>query len=149
MSDHFSGPAVIDDPSVDVTDFFAFPSPERPGNLVLVMDVLPLASPKSGFRDVVTHRFRLQPFKRPAGATPTAAEHTIDVTFSDVPEGRPVQKGSLVTSSGRRASFVVGTPTKHAGVCDLRGGSSAIRSSWTSRPRCARICRASCLSTRP
>ena len=29
MSDHFSGPAVMGDPSVDITDFYAFPSPER------------------------------------------------------------------------------------------------------------------------
>jgi hypothetical protein len=27
MSDHFSGPAVMGDPSVDITDFYAFPSP--------------------------------------------------------------------------------------------------------------------------
>jgi Domain of unknown function (DUF4331) len=30
MSDHFSGPAVIGNPAVDITDFYAFPSPERP-----------------------------------------------------------------------------------------------------------------------
>ena len=41
MSDHFSGPAVMGDPAVDITDFYAFPSPERPGNLVLIMDVFP------------------------------------------------------------------------------------------------------------
>ena len=35
MSDHFSGPAVMGDPAVDITDFYAFPSPERPGHLVL------------------------------------------------------------------------------------------------------------------
>ena len=44
MSDHFSGPAVMGDPAVDITDFYAFPSPERPGNLVLIMDVFPLAT---------------------------------------------------------------------------------------------------------
>ena len=27
MSDHFSGPAVMGDPSVDITDFYAFPVP--------------------------------------------------------------------------------------------------------------------------
>ena len=30
MSDHFSGPAVMGDPSVDITDFYAFPSPRTP-----------------------------------------------------------------------------------------------------------------------
>ena len=52
MSDHFSGPAVMGDPSVDITDFYAFPSPERPGNLVLIMDVFPMATPQSFFSDV-------------------------------------------------------------------------------------------------
>ena len=47
MSDHFSGPAVMGDPAVDITDFYAFPSPERPGNLVLIMDVFPMATPQS------------------------------------------------------------------------------------------------------
>ena len=117
MSDHFSGPAVMGDPSVDITDFFAFPSPERPGNLVLIMDVFPLATSQSFFSDVVTHRFRLRPLSRSGGSiTPGAAEHTIDVTFSDVPEGSSVQKGNVVTSDGRRASFVVGTPLEHDGM---------------------------------
>jgi hypothetical protein len=40
---HFSGPAVIGDPAVDITDFYAFPSPDRPENLVLIMNVFPLA----------------------------------------------------------------------------------------------------------
>ena len=117
MSDHFSGPAVMGDPSVDITDFFAFPSPERPGNLVLIMDVFPLATAQSFFSDVVTHRFRLRPLSRSGGSiTHGAAEYTIDVTFSDVPEGSAVQKGYVVTSDGRRATFVVGTPLEHDGM---------------------------------
>ena len=44
MSDHFSGPAVMGDPAVDITDFYAFPSPERSGNLVLIMNVFPMAT---------------------------------------------------------------------------------------------------------
>ena len=64
MSDHFSGPMVMGDPSVDITDFYAFPSPERPGNVVLIMDVFPMATAQSCFSDVVTHRFRLRPLTR-------------------------------------------------------------------------------------
>ena len=52
MSDHFSGPAVMGDPAVDITDFYAFPSPERPGNLVLIMNVFPMATSQSFFSDV-------------------------------------------------------------------------------------------------
>ena len=77
MSDHFSGPAVMGDPSVDITDFYAFPSPERPGNLVLIMDVFPLATSQSFFSDVVTYRFRLRPLMRSGGSlVHGTAEHT-------------------------------------------------------------------------
>jgi Domain of unknown function (DUF4331) len=117
MSDHFSGPAVIDDPSVDITDFYAFSSPERPGNLVLIMDVFPLATPQSFFSDVLTHRFRLRPLTPSDGKIAHGkAEHTIDVTFHDVPEGTSVQKGTIITSDGRKAGFEVGTPLEQDGM---------------------------------
>jgi len=111
MSDHFSGPAVMGDPAVDITDLYAFPSPERPENLVLIMDVFPLATPQSFFSDTLTHRFRLRPLTRSRGQfAHGTAEQTIDVNFSDVPDGTSVQKGNVVTSDGRNASFIVGEP---------------------------------------
>lgn len=117
MSDHFSGPAVMGDPSVDITDFYAFVSPERAGNLVLIMDVFPMATSHSFFSDVVTHRFRLRPLMRSNGRiTHDAAEYSIDIRFSDVPEGTSVQKGNLVTSDGREASFVVGEAFEEDGM---------------------------------
>ena len=117
MSDHFSGPAVMGDPTVDITDFFAFPSPERAGNLVLIMDVFPLATAQSFFSDVVTHRFRLRPLTRSGNAvTSGTAEYTIDVTFSDVPDGTSVQNAHIVISDGCEASFVVGTPFDKDGL---------------------------------
>jgi Domain of unknown function (DUF4331) len=117
MSDHFSGPAVMGDPSVDITDFYAFPSPERRGNLVLIMDVFPMATSQSFFSDVLTHRFRLRPLTRSGGSVaPGTAEYTIDITFSAVPEGTSVQKGKIVTSDGRWASFVVGKPLEQDGM---------------------------------
>ena len=117
MSDHFSGPAVMGDPAVDITDFYAFPSPERPENLVLIMNVFPMATPQAFFSDVVTYRFRLRPLTRSGGdITHGTAEHTIDVTFNDVPDGTSVQKGHIVASDGREASFVVGEPLEHDGM---------------------------------
>src|ERR1700752_791795 len=111
MSDHFSGPAVMGDPAVDITDFYAFPSPQRPGNLVLIMDAFPLATSQSFFSDVVPYRFRLPPLTASGSSvTPGAAEYAIDITFSDVPEGASVQKGNVVTSDGGEARFVVGEP---------------------------------------
>jgi hypothetical protein len=117
MSDHFSGPAVMGDPSVDITDFYAFASPERAGNLVLIMNLFPLATPQSFFSDIVTHRFRLRPLMRSNGSiTHGAVEYSIDVRFGDVPEGISVQKGNIVTSDGREASFVVGEALEKDGM---------------------------------
>ena len=117
MSDHFSGPAVMGDPSVDITDFYAFPSPERPGNLVLIMNVFPMATSQSCFSNVLTHRFRLRPLTRSSGGVAYGtAEHTIDVTFSDVSEGSTGQKAHIVTSDGREASFVSGKPFEDDGM---------------------------------
>ena len=109
MSDHFSGPAVMGDPAVDITDFYAFPSPEHPGNLVLIMDVFPMATSRSYFSDVVTYRFRLRPVAPSSGTfTYGAAEYTIDVTFSNIPEPNSFQTGRAVTSDGYKISFVLG-----------------------------------------
>jgi hypothetical protein len=109
MSDHFSGPAVIGDPAVDITDFYAFPSPERPENLVLIMNVFPMATAQSFFSDVVTYRFRVRPLTRSDNSlVHGTAEHTIDVTFSDVTEASSIQEAHIVTSDGYEASFVVG-----------------------------------------
>ncbi|HTN48030.1 MAG TPA: DUF4331 family protein [Burkholderiaceae bacterium] len=113
MSDHFSGPAVIGDPSVDITDFYAFPSPERPWNLVLIMNVFPLATRQSFFSDVVTYRFRLRPLTLAGTSVAHGTdEHSIDVTFDDASP----QQGSILTPDGLRASFVVGTPLEMDGV---------------------------------
>jgi hypothetical protein len=117
MSDHFSGPAVIGDPAVDITDFYAFPSPERPGNLVLIMDVFPMATPQAFFSDVLTHRFRMRPLTV-SGRTMAfgTAEHSIDVTFSDAPEGGSSQRANIVTSDGHSATFEVGKPFERQGM---------------------------------
>ena len=45
MADHFSGPRALADPASDITDVFAFPSPERPGHLVLVHGRVPVQPP--------------------------------------------------------------------------------------------------------
>jgi len=61
MSDHFSGPRALAGPQCDISDFYAFPSPEQPGNLILVMDVLPFATASSSFSDAIICRLRVRP----------------------------------------------------------------------------------------
>jgi len=53
MSDHFSGPRALAGPVGDICDLFAFPSPERPGRLVLAMTVLPRATAGSTFQAAI------------------------------------------------------------------------------------------------
>ncbi len=56
-----SGPRALADPVVDITDVYAFPSPQQPGLLVLVLNVFPSAEPAALFSDAVDYRFRLRP----------------------------------------------------------------------------------------
>ena len=61
MSDHISGPRALAEPIADITDVYAFPSPERLGHLVLVQNTLPFAQPSAPFSDGLVYRFRLRP----------------------------------------------------------------------------------------
>src|SRR4051795_12044878 len=61
MSDHISGPRALSDPIADITDVYAFPSPERPDRLVLVMNTLPFAKPSAALSEGLIYRFRLRP----------------------------------------------------------------------------------------
>ena len=61
MSDHISGPRALANPIADITDVYAFPSPERPGRLVLVMNTLPFAGPSAALSDGLVYRFRVRP----------------------------------------------------------------------------------------
>lgn len=116
MSDHNSGPRALADPVVDITDMYVFPSPERPGTLVLVLDVFPSAGPTALFSDAVDYRFRVRPASiasRGAGA-PFAVgeqEYTLSCRFA-VPAdpssgGEMLQEGTCTASTGQSASFRV------------------------------------------
>jgi Domain of unknown function (DUF4331) len=70
VSDHISGPRALAEPVADITDAYAFPSPERPGHLVLVMNTLPFAPPSARFSDGLIYRFRLRPVAADTGDGP-------------------------------------------------------------------------------
>ena len=116
MSDHFSGPRAIADPAADIADLYVFPSPERPGHLVLVLTVFPAAAPGALFSDAVAYRFRLRPVTvTPAGARPLfevgQTESAFSCTFAapvkpDSSEAW-VQTGTCTTPAGEVISFQV------------------------------------------
>lgn len=116
MSDHGSGPRAFADPIVDITDMYVFPSPERPGSLVLVLNVNPFAEPATLFSDVVDYRFRVRPLeiaKRGAGATFAVSEkeYTFICRFTAPIErkrgGQLVQEGTCTASTGQAVAFTV------------------------------------------
>src|SRR3954453_3431560 len=108
MSDHISGPRALADPIADITDVYAFPSPERPGTLVLVMNTLPFAPADARFSDGLIYRFRLRPLSLASGGPAPfdvgAEEFRFDCVFSDPEDenGDPAgeQTGTCTTPAG-------------------------------------------------
>ncbi|MDX6239916.1 MAG: hypothetical protein QOG10_4731, partial [Kribbellaceae bacterium] len=126
MADHFSGPRALSDPASDITDVFVFPSPERPGHLVLVLDVFPAAAPIALFSDALSYRFRLRPVTATTANGPAfvagADEYTFDFGF-DAPvqgdgAGSLVQAGTCTAPDGVEIPFPVGEekPTEMHGL---------------------------------
>jgi hypothetical protein len=124
MSDHISGPRALADPIADITDVFAFPSPERADRLVLVVNTLPMAKPSDLFSDGLLYRFRLRPLSWPTPDghgwrfVPTDEEYVLDCVFSTPYPAADVsvQEGTCTTPTGESVSFRVN---------DLQGGCGA------------------------
>ena len=120
MSDHISGPRALAEPIADITDVYAFPSPERPGCLVLVVNTLPFAPADGRLSEGLIYRFRLRPlvprepdeYRAPFGVG--NGEFVFDCVFSE-PSGAG-QEGRCSTPAGDVVAFEVG---------DERGGEGA------------------------
>jgi len=119
MSDHISGPRALSDPIADITDVYAFPSPERPDRLVLVMNTLPFAKPSSALSEGLIYRFRLRPLT-PRGPgngapfTPGEDEFVFDCVFAVHVHTDGLwgfeQEGTCITPSGETVEFRVNDP---------------------------------------
>ena len=116
MSDHISGPRALAQPIADITDAYAFPSPERSGHLVLVMNTLPFAPPSARFSDGLIYRFRLRQVAAGGGGSPAPfavgeEEFTFDCVFSPPVNGSGEsggdQDGVCTTPAGATLTFSV------------------------------------------
>src|SRR3954463_9645635 len=118
MSDHISGPRALADPIADIPDVYAFPSPERPDRLVLVMNTLPMAKPSDLFSDGLLYRFRLRALNRPTGDSqgwrfvPADEEYVLDCVFAtpELAADGPVQEGTFTSPTGESVLFRVNDP---------------------------------------
>ena len=115
MSDHISGPRALAEPIADITDVFAFPSPERPGHLVMVMNTLPFAQPTDTLSEGLIYRFRLRPLsaaqtRNGAPFIADSREFVFDCVFSAPmtnESGQTVQDGFCTTPAGETVPFRV------------------------------------------
>ena len=116
MSHHISGPRAVAEPIADITDLYAFPSPEHPGRLVLILNTLPFAPPSAVFSDGLIYRFRLRSLTAndQQDGVPFAAggeEIVIDCVFSAPAGGHgangPEQEGTCSVPTGGAVSIRV------------------------------------------
>ena len=81
-SDHLDGPRAVADPQADITDVFAFTSPETPGHLVLAMTVTPFAPASAEFSTQVDYIFRVRRVLAPQPLTLDTASLDVTCDFS-------------------------------------------------------------------
>jgi hypothetical protein len=117
VSDHFSGPRAMAHPHGDITDVYAFPSPERPGNLVIAMNVHPNAPADAAFSDAMDFQLRLRPIDiaaqvgQPGCFVVGDDEFTFRFHFASPTNrstgARPMQVGSCVMPNGDQVNVTV------------------------------------------
>jgi hypothetical protein len=119
MSDHVDGPRSIGDPAADLTDFFAFTSPENPVRTVLAMCVFPSAGEDAMFSNAVDYSIAVRRVVvGGVGAAAAFQPGNDEIRFSFRFEiltrgngGRPIQRGVCTLPDGRKLSLTVNDET--------------------------------------
>jgi hypothetical protein len=87
-SDHLDGPRVTANPLADITDVFAFTSPENPADVVLAMAVAPYASATAAFSSHIDYVFRVRRVTAPIPLTIDSTSLDVTCRFDDsAPQG--------------------------------------------------------------
>jgi len=119
MSDHVDGPRSIGEPAADITDLFAFTSPEDPTRTVLAMCVFPSAGENAVFSNAIDHAIAVRRVAV-AGVGNAAKFQAADdeIRFSFRFEvlhrdggGTAIQKGVCSLPDGRKLSLTVNDET--------------------------------------
>ena len=115
MSDHVDGPRSIGEPAADVTDLFAFTSPENPARTVLAMCVFPSAGEDAIFSNVIDHsivvrRVTVAGVGNAAKFQPADDEIRFSFRFEVLKRdaaGKVIQRGVCTLPDGRELSLTV------------------------------------------
>jgi Polyketide cyclase / dehydrase and lipid transport/Domain of unknown function (DUF4331) len=115
MSDHVDGPRSIGEPAADVTDLFAFTSPENPARTVLAMCVFPSAGEDAIFSNAIDHsiavrRVRVAGIGNASKFEPAEDEVRFSFRFEVLQRdaaGKVIQRGVCTLPDGRKVSLTV------------------------------------------
>jgi hypothetical protein len=115
MSDHVDGPRSIGDPTADLTDLFAFTSPENSTRTVLAACVFPSAGEDAIFSNVIDHsivvrRVTVAGVGNSAKFQPANEEIRFSFRFEVLERdaaGKVVQRGVCTLPGGRELSLTV------------------------------------------
>jgi hypothetical protein len=115
MSDHVDGPRSIGEPAADVSDLFAFTSPENPARTVLAMCVFPSAGESAIFSNAIDHliavrRVTVAGVGNAARFQPADDEIRFTVRFDALQHdsaGNVIQTGVCTLPGGRKLSLTV------------------------------------------
>src|SRR5262247_421605 len=115
MSDHVDGPRSIGEPAADLTDSFAFTSPENPGRTVLGMCVFPYAGENAIFSNIIDYsiavrRVTVAGVGNSAKFQPAEDEIRFSFRFGLLDRdaaGKVIQRGTCVLPDGRTVSLTV------------------------------------------
>src|SRR5262249_27898179 len=115
MSDHVDGPRSIGDPTADLTDLFAFTSPENPARTGLAACVFPSAGEDAIFSNVIDHvitvrRVSVAGVGNAAKFQPGNEEIRFSFRFEVLKRdaaGKAIQRGVCKLPGGRELSLTV------------------------------------------
>jgi hypothetical protein len=115
MSDHIDGPRQIGDPSSDLTDLFAFTSPENPAHTVVAANVFPTCGADAIFSNAIDHSIVVRRAKV-AGVGDATKFETSDpeirftCRFDALERGpagqKPIQRGTCTLPDGQTLQFI-------------------------------------------
>src|SRR6516165_12625490 len=119
MSDHVDGPRSIGEPAADLTDLFAFMSPENPAYTVLAACVFPSAGEEAMFSNAIDHsivvrRVTVAGVGNAAKFKPADDEIRFSFRFEALKRdaaGKAIQRGVCKLPGGRELSLIVNDET--------------------------------------
>src|SRR6185295_20280421 len=119
MSDHVDGPRSIGDPAADITDLFAFTSPENPARTVLAMDVFPSAGEDAMFSNIIDYAIAVRHMTvagvgNNAKFQPADDEIRFSFRFETLKHdaaGKAIQRGVCKLPDGRELPLTVNDET--------------------------------------